>query len=143
MKITNKYNYLNLRSEKNIERVIINDFKSKGWILQNEKHLHGVDIKLFHPRYRKYWFIEVKRRYTTKNKKSQTYVNIATAIGQVIYRMIQTRSGFFGIAVPNDKLFIKELNKIPLHIKKAIKLHIFLVDSRRNIKRITPSKKII
>jgi hypothetical protein len=135
---------MNLTKEKQIENAIISHLKRRGWekIPKLKDEIHGVDIKMFHRRWRKYWFIEVKRKYTTKNKKSQTYVNVATAIGQIIYRMHQKQAGFYGIGVPNLPIFKNELRKIPVWIRKKLKLHIFLVDNNGKVTVIPPSKVI-
>lgn len=132
---------IDITKEKDIERVVIKHFEKAGWKRQ-KRGARGVDIRLWHPKFRKYWFIEVKREYTTKNKKSQTYVNTATGIGQIIYRMHQTQAGFYGLAVPNTKMFKDELRKIPLWIKKKLKLNLFLIDRNGKIVKITPSKRI-
>ena len=133
---------IDLTSEKEIEKAIEHYFTKGGWVRQREEENHGVDLRLWHSKHRKYWFIEVKRTYTTKNKKSQTYVNTATAIGQIIYRMNQKRAGFYGIGVPDTELFAHELGKIPLWIKKSLKLYVFFVDKKGNIRKVTPNQKI-
>jgi hypothetical protein len=134
---------INLRSEKSIETVLIKTFEEKGWQNKKKQKIHGVDIKLWHPVKRRYWFIETKRAYTTKHKKSQTYVNVATAPAQIIYRMTQKKSGYYGIAVPNNKLFKKELSKIPIWIKKTLNIHLFLINNKEKIENIKPSKKVL
>gem|GEM_PF-7116018 len=64
------------------------------------------------------------------------------AIGQIIYRMHQQRGGYYGIAVPDTSLFRQELSKIPIWIKQSLKLNIFLINARGQIKKITPAKAI-
>lgn len=133
---------VDLTREKSIGNVLIASFQKGGWKHQKNDKIHGVDIKLWHPTHRRYWFIEVKRKYTSRNKSSKTYVNTATAIGQIIYRMHQRKAGFYGIAAPDIRLFRNELSKIPLWIKKTLKLYIFLVDRNGGIRKITPSQGI-
>lgn len=133
---------VNLSSEKSISIIVTNYFKRKGWNLKNNTNKHGVDIELMHTKWNKTWFIEVKRKYNNKNKKSTTYNSVATAIGQIIYRMKRPNSSFYGIAVPDIKIYKDELNKITPTVRTKLKLNIFLINHCGQVRKITPSKHI-
>ncbi len=130
---------VDLTDEEEIEDAVVENLEEGGWERQKENKKHGVDIRMWHNEWRKYWFIEVKRKYSDR---SNTYKYTAMAIAQVIYRMNQKKAGRYGIAVPNTKLFKNELLKIPLWIKEKLKIYIFLVDENGEITRITPAEEI-
>jgi len=134
---------VNIYSEKSIGTAVIKEInKEKKWGLICRKGRCGVDIELKNKRWGKRWFIEVKREPNTKNKKSSIYGCVATAIGQLSYRMKHPKSSYYGIAVPNTKMYKQELSKIPIWIKKRLKINIFLVPKHGKITIITPSKKV-
>lgn len=125
------------------ERIIIY-LKQKGYIIT--KHAsgktHGVDIKAYHPKLRRYYFVEVKAepKSTSKSKHAMRENYFVGVLGEIICRMIQ-KHGRYALGLPKNDSYIKKTNKIPERIRKLLKLDIFFVDKQGNVKVLKSKTK--
>lgn len=92
----------------------------------------GVDIKVRHNRYSRYFLIEIKGDGKAKNLNSQREVNFNYALGQVLTRMItrgdaKYKYGYkYGIGFPiSFKSLV--LRRLPYSICNKLNLYIFFV----------------
>jgi hypothetical protein len=131
----NKYWY----DEKNVDKVMRAWVQSKGFKLMPETfNLHGVDIRAFSNKMRKYWFIEVKgypREKASMNAQKQEW--FVACVGQIIKRMKQ-KNGKYGIAFPDFEFYEKKSLELPKIARDRLKLNIFLINKNKNIRQLTP-----
>src|SRR3989344_7893203 len=81
-----------LLTEKFVQDSIIEYLFRKGWsrnLRSKTEKEHGVDIKVRHNNYSRYWLIEVKgdASKNAKYPRSHREVNFNLALGQIITRM--------------------------------------------------------
>jgi len=77
-------------SEKFARRAIISYLARKGWdrgLREKETAEHGVDIKVRHNKYSRYFFIETKGESSSKSAKSVRETAFVYSLGQIITRM--------------------------------------------------------
>lgn len=108
---------------------------------------HGVDIKVKHRKYGRYYLVEVKGDPSSRVKSPEGSRNsiMNSAIGQIITRMhTERKKGYkygykYGIAFPHS---FKEriLNKIPYDICDKLNLNIFLVDNMGRVEEYNYKK---
>ena len=59
----------------------------EGIMLKKETHEQGVDIKVCHNKYSRYFFIETKGESSAKSAKSKKETVFVYSLGQIITRM--------------------------------------------------------
>ena len=77
-------------TERFVRRSIITFLARKGWdrgLREKETAEHGVDIKVRHNKYARYFFIETKGESSSKSAKSVSEVAFVYSLGQIITRM--------------------------------------------------------
>jgi|SRR3989338_4065237 len=120
-----------LLTESFIQKSVIEYLFRKGWsrnLRSKTEKEHGVDIKVRHNRYARYWLIEVKGERHLES-------NFYHALGQIISRMKTKRKKGYkygykygvGYAVSFKKKVIKNL---PYDVCDKLNLYVFLVDKR-------------
>ncbi len=100
---------------------------------------HGVDIKMKHKTYGRYFLVECKGDPSEKVKSPEGWRSSAmnSALGQIITRMHTNRKSIYGgynygIAFPYS--FKKRvLKKIPHYVCNRLRITIFLVNSNGNV----------
>lgn len=119
-------------NERFVRRAIIQYLARKGWdrgLREKETAEHGVDIKVRHNRYARYFFIETKGESKSKSAKACREVAFIYSLGQIITRM---KSGnaryYYGIGLPESSSNIA-VRRIPWQIAKKLLLYIFSVNS--------------
>lgn len=128
----------NVVSERSVRRSIINYLARKGWdrgLREKETAEHGVDIKVRHNRYSRYFFIETKGESSSKSAKSVREVAFVYSLGQIITRMkTGTTRYYYGIGLPELVARIA-IRRIPWQVAKKLLLYIFSVDTRGKVKQ--------
>lgn len=93
-------------AERVVRRAIINFLARKGWdrgLREKETAEHGVDIKVRHNQYSRYFFIETKGDSTCKSAKSVRESSFINSLGQIITRMkTGTARYYYGIGLPES-----------------------------------------
>lgn len=101
----------------------------------------GVDIKMKHNKYGRYFFIEAKGSKDNSSAES-AFVH---SLGQIITRMDTTGQTkyYYGLALPKVAAN-KAVKRIPHQIARKLSLHVFSVDEKGNVIRYQPKdlKKI-
>ncbi len=121
--------------ETEIKSIIKKWLSKKGFIDKAKDKTHGVDIKMWSPKGRKYWFVEVKG-WPPSNQK---YTWLCEAIGQISLRFRAQKASNYGIALPDIKYYEnKTLNELVL-FRKRTKIHFFLVTKNGKIRQLTPN----
>ena len=120
-----------------IQRSVVDYLANKkGYSTGVTKELweHGVDIKVKHSKYSRYWLIEVKGGSKSKHANAVDTNNFVFGLGQIITRIQSATdpqaikgSNKYGVAYPY--YFIKFLERRRLHwnLCKNLNLYIFLV----------------
>lgn len=125
-------------TERFVRRSIINYLARKGWdrgLREKETAEHGVDIKVRHNRYSRYFFIETKGESTSKSAKSVREVAFVYSLGQIITRMkTGTARYYYGIGLPEVVARIA-IRRIPWQVAKKLLLYIFSVDTQGRVKQ--------
>lgn len=126
-----------LLAESFVQKSIIEYLFRKGWsrnLRSKNGKEHGVDIKVRHNRYARYWLIEVKGERHLES-------NFYHSLGQIISRMKTKRKKGYkygykygvGFAVSFRNKIIKNL---PYDVCDKLNLYVFLVDKKRKIELI-------
>lgn len=101
---------------------------------------HGVDIKVRHNKYSRYWLVEVKGGSNAKSASSVDTNNFVFALGQILTRIqsitppvAKKGSRKYGVAYPD--YFVKFLERRRLHwnLCKSLNLYIFLVNEKGKV----------
>lgn len=95
----------------------------------------GVDIKVRHNKYPRYFLVEVKGEGNAKVPSAQREVNFNYALGQIVTRMkTEGKRGYkyrykYGLGFPTSfkKLVLRRL---PYDICDKLNLHLFFVDAK-------------
>lgn len=99
---------------------------------------HGVDIRVRHNKYARYFLIEVKGDGNAKNLSSQREVNFNYAIGQIITRMHTKKTKIYkygykyGIAFPESFRSVV-LRRLPYDVCNKLNLYLFFVNNGGSI----------
>jgi len=134
-------------TEKFVEDCVKNFLTKENFIdngKQKELWEHGVDIKMKHKTYGRYYLVECKgepgARGPVKSFSGSMSSSINSAIGQIISRMHTNRKsrygGYnFGVAFP---ISFKEkvIKRIPYYICKNLRLSLFFVKHNGNVEKI-------
>lgn len=125
-------------SEEFVKISIIKWLSSKKWgrNLQfgslNDK---GVDIKVRHNDYSRYFLIETKGEGSEKSKSqaSQRETHFIYGLGQLITRMNATRARYYyGLGLP-DSIARIAVRRIPYQIAKKLFLYVFSVNNNGKV----------
>lgn len=132
-----------LLNEKVVEKYIRVYLKKKRWITTNLPRTtseHGVDIKAYHPKWRKIYLIEVKgeAKSSSEQAKHNSFYNL---LGQILSRMDKegnttNKARYYGVGIPKkwEYTFKKKIAKMKFGWK-LLKLHLFLVDEKGNVEK--------
>lgn len=104
-------------NESFVQESIEKHFISKGFDIENKPN---VDLSCVHPESRESWMIEAK------GQSKSIGVDFKTAIGQIIFRM-DNNDYKYGIAVPNTKQYLSQINKVPDLVIERLRLVFFVV----------------
>jgi hypothetical protein len=124
--------------ERFVRRAIITYLARRGWdrgLREKETAEHGVDIKVRHNRYARYFFIETKGESSSKSAKSVREVAFVYSLGQIITRMKTGNARYYygiGLPEPSAKIAIR---RIPWQVAKKLLLYIFSVDNRGKVRQ--------
>lgn len=125
-------------NERFVRRAIINYLARKGWdrgLREKETAEHGVDIKVRHNKYSRYFFIETKGESTSKSAKSVREVAFVYSLGQIITRMKTGAARYYyGIGLP-DAIARIAIRRIPWQVAKKLLLYVFSVDVEGKVKQ--------
>ncbi len=93
----------------------------------------GVDIKVRHNRYSRYFLIECKGQ---GKGKSSSEVSFIYSLGQIISRMKSggTTRYYYGIGLPEKSAKIA-LRRLPWQVSKKLLMHVFSVNATGNVVR--------
>jgi hypothetical protein len=128
--------------EKFVRKSVIRWLSRNGYnryLDEKETHEHGIDIKVRHYKYPRYFIVEVKGDPDIKNVKyphSRREVYFISVLGQILTRMKYKARYNFAIALPenySDKVF-RRLSPILL---QKLNLSVFLVNDKGKVRRIT------
>jgi hypothetical protein len=111
-----------------VERTI-KYLQDKGWTIK-EKHLgheQKVDIKAFHPKNRRYYYIEAKGDpgKDSKSAGAQKENYFISALGEIVLRIKSEKAPLYGIALPES--YEQKLKKIDKKVMKRLNLHFLIV----------------
>lgn len=129
-------------SEEFVERSIIKYLSQNEWgtnLQFGGLREKGVDIKVRHNRYSRYFLIECKgqgKSINNKSNNSHKEVAFVYSLGQIITRMKiggSTRY-YFGLGLPEDSAKIA-LRRLPWQVAKKLLLHVFSVDVKGKVKK--------
>jgi len=125
-------------NERFVRRAIINYLARKGWdrgLREKETAEHGVDIKIRHNKYSRYFFIETKGESTSKSAKSVRETAFVYSLGQIITRMKTGAARYYyGIGLPETVARIA-IRRIPWQVAKKLLLYVFSVDAQGKVKQ--------
>jgi hypothetical protein len=129
-------------SEKFVQDSIVEYLFRKGWSRNLRKKTEkekGVDIKVRHNKYARYWLIETKgESKNAKNPYSSLESNFYHALGQIISRMwTRGKRGYkygykYGVGYPCS-LRNKVMKNLPYDVCDKLNLYVFLVDSQKKV----------
>ncbi|MBP6908592.1 MAG: hypothetical protein KBB75_02115 [Candidatus Pacebacteria bacterium] len=125
--------------EEKVEDLLCNHLEDNGWVVKNRhtKDLgeHGCDIIAFHPKWRKYYYIECKGDGKAKNQT--VHNSFYTLFGQILSRMDiegnnPKKARYYALAIPAswEKTFKNKIKKMPFGWK-LLKLEVFLVSKTK------------
>jgi hypothetical protein len=124
---------MKLLTEKFVQSSIIDQLFRKGWSRNlRAKGLddHGVDIKVRHNRYARYWLIECKgdASKTAKKPRSHREVSFTLALGQIITRMKSDgqRGYKYGVGFP-EWFRDPVIRRLPYNVADKLNLYVFFV----------------
>ncbi len=130
-------------TEKFVRRAIVNWLSRHGYSRNlREKHTdeHGVDIKVRHNNYARYFLVETKGGAVSGRKvkypHSQREVLFIMALGQIATRMNTDALYYYGIGLP-ETYRSKVTKRLPWQFCKKNKLCIFLVSKTGKVTHIT------
>jgi hypothetical protein len=125
-------------SEKFVRRAVRDWLFRNGWgrnYIEKETHEQGVDIKVCHNRYSRYYFIETKGESSAKSAKSVKETAFVYSLGQIITRMnVASARYYYGLGLPVSSSAIA-IRRIPWQVAKKLLLYIFSVDNSGRVRR--------
>lgn len=117
-------------SERDVRRAIIAYLARKGWdrgLREKETAERGVDIRVRHNKYSRYFFIETKGESSSKSARSVCETAFVYSLGQIITRMNTGRARYYyGIGLPEASAKIA-IRRIPWQVAKKLLLYVFSV----------------
>lgn len=125
-------------SEKFVRRSIIKYLERKGWarnLREKETFEAGVDIRVRHNKYPRYFLIETKGESASKSARQVSEVAFIYSLGQIITRMKAGRARYYyGLGLPEVSAKIA-IRRLPWQIAKKLLLYIFSVDRNGKVKQ--------
>ncbi|MBR3122331.1 hypothetical protein IKF28_02725 [Candidatus Saccharibacteria bacterium] len=127
-----------------IQKQVLKHLKSCGYRPVDVKELweHGVDIKVRHEKYSRYWLVEVKGGSSSKNAKSVETNSFVFGLGQIVTRVqsrtdpkATTGSNKYGVAYPYDFIRFLERKRLHWNLCRNLNLYIFLVKENGDIEQ--------
>lgn len=123
--------------ESTIQRYVVEHLKNRNYskvVEERELWEHGVDIKVKHEKYSRYWLVEVKGGSKSKNARSVEANNFVFGLGQILTR-IQSKtkpqankgSNKYGVAYPYSFIRFLQSKRLHWNLCKNINLYVFLV----------------
>lgn len=129
-------------SEIKVKQAIIKWLSRQGYnryLKAKEIGEHGLDIKVRHYRYPRYFLVELKGDpdpRTHKSPASAMEVNFNYVLGQIVTRMAYKAKYKYGIGLPMS-YEKKVMKRLPWQACKKLNLSILLVDKNEKVKQIT------
>lgn len=126
-------------TEKIVKKAVIKCLSRLGYnryLKAKESGEHGIDIKVRHYKYARYFLVEVKGDPNPKTYKSPAAgreVSFNYVLGQILSRMKYKALYKYGIGLPesySDKIF----RRLPWVVCKKLRLYIFLVNKDEKVK---------
>jgi hypothetical protein len=132
---------MSINSENWVQNKIKRYLKSKGYKITHESkgHRHGVDIKCYHPKLRRYYFVEVKPEPRGWSEAAQRENYFLDVLGKILLRMNQ-KNGQYALGLPIT--YKAKVNKLPLQVRKNLGLDIFFVSKEGHVTRLPYYKKL-
>lgn len=93
-------------SERHVRRAIRDYLFRTGWgrnYQEKETHERGVDIRVRHNTYARYFLIETKGESFAKSAKSQRETAFVYSLGQIITRMQTPRARYYTASVSQNR----------------------------------------
>lgn len=128
--------------EKFVKYSIIRWLSRKGYNLRlntKETHEHGIDIKVRHNKYPRYFIVEVKgdsNPHSCKHIGSVREVYFNYVLGQIVSRMRYKAKYWYAIGLPYT-FKEKILKRLPREVCKKLRLKVLLVNKEGKIEEIT------
>ena len=129
-------------SERFVKRAAIAWLSRQGYsrnLKEREAGEHGVDIKVRHKKYPRYYLVEVKGDPDPKKVKylsSRREVSFVYAVGQIFLRMKHKANYKYGIAFP-EGYASKVFKRLPWVLCKKCRLNVLLVNKDGKVKNFT------
>lgn len=123
-----------LLKERFIKKAVISWLSRHGWgknLKSGELSERGVDIRVQHNNYARYFLVETKGEGKSRQVDQGTFVN---ALGQIITRMNTHAKYYYGLGLPEKSASIA-IRRVPWQIAKKLSLSIFSVDKNGKVKR--------
>ncbi len=129
-----------MMTEEFVKNSIIKFLSRSGWgtnLQFGSLRERGVDIKVRHNRYSRYFLIECKGQGKSSNAKSNNShkeVAFVYSLGQIITRMKTGGSTryYFGLGLPDDSAKIA-LRRLPWQVAKKLLMYVFSVTSNGKV----------
>lgn len=102
-------------TERFVRRSIIDFLSRKGWsrgLKEKETAEHGVDIRVRHNDYARYFLIETKGESSSKSKRSIHDSGFINSLGQIITRMKTGNTRYYyaiGLPEPSATIALRRL----------------------------------
>ena len=129
-------------SEKFVKQAIIKWLFRNGWgrnLQAGELHDKGVDIKVRHNNYARYFVIEVKGEGTanSRSRNSQKETHFVYGLGQLVTRMKTGNARYYyGLGLPESSAKIA-IRRLPWQVAKKLLIFVFSVDVLGKVKQCT------
>jgi hypothetical protein len=120
-----------------VRKAVISFLSKKGYDRKlQEKQLeeHGVDIKVRHFRYPRYFLVECKGepQENVKHPHSRREVSFIQVLGQIVSRMNYKAKYKYGVGLP-ETYKKKVLTRLSSLLLKKLNLYVFLVSSNKKV----------
>ena len=126
--------------ERYVRRQIIKYLERKGWarnLREKETAEFGVDIRVRHNKYARYFLIETKGESSSKSARSVSETSFVYCLGQIITRMKAGKSRYYyGVGLPESSSNIA-VRRIPWQAAKKLMLFVFSVNSSGKVKQFS------
>lgn len=126
-----------LLTERFVRRAIIQYLSRNGWgrnLREKETHEHGIDIKVMHNSYARYFLIETKGESSALSARQQREVAFIYSLGQIVTRMKTDARYYYGLGLPASIASIA-IRRVPWKFAKRVILYIFSVSVEGKVKK--------
>jgi len=117
--------------EREVRRAIQSWLFRNNWgrnYQEKETHEQGIDIKVRHNDYSRYFLIETKGGSTAKSARSMAETSFVYSLGQIVTRMKAVDARYYyGLGLPHASAMIA-VRRIPWQFAKKMLIHVFSVD---------------